>query len=123
MTEADARTVAEILVEADLMGHTTHGLQLAPAYLDELANGNMTAQGAPTVVADRKAAIVWDGRRLSGVCLTAAAIDLASERARDYGTATVSVGNAHHVACLAAYLTRATDRKQVLIIACSDPAV
>ena len=44
MTDADARTVGEILVEADLMGHTTHGLQLAPAYLDALAKGNMTAR-------------------------------------------------------------------------------
>jgi LDH2 family malate/lactate/ureidoglycolate dehydrogenase len=123
MTDADSRTVAEILVEADLMGHTTHGLQLAPAYLDELAKGNMTAQGDPIVVSDRKAAIVWNGGRLSGVCLTAAAIDLAGARARDYGNATVSIGNAHHVACLAAYLTRATDRKQAVIIACSDPSV
>ena len=123
MTEADAGTVGEILVEADLMGHTTHGLQLAPAYLDELAKGSMTARGAPALVSDRKAAIVWDGRRLSGICLTAAAIDLAGERARDYGTATVSIRDAHHVACLAAYLTRATDRGQMVMIACSDPAV
>jgi LDH2 family malate/lactate/ureidoglycolate dehydrogenase len=123
MTGADARTVGEILVEADLMGHTTHGLQLAPAYLDELAKGNMAACGEPAVVADRNAAIVWDGRRLSGVCLTVAAIELAGTRARDYGTAIVSIRDAHHVACLAAYLTRATDRGQVVIIACSDPAV
>lgn len=122
MIDADARTVGEILVEADLMGHTTHGLQLAPAYLDDLAAGNMTARGEPTVISDRKAAILWDGRRLSGVCLTAAAVDHASERARDYGTATVSIRNAHHIACLAAYLTRATDRGQMVIIACSDPA-
>ena len=30
-----AQTVAEILVEGDLLGHTTHGLQLLPAYLRE----------------------------------------------------------------------------------------
>jgi L-lactate dehydrogenase len=28
-----ASTVAEVLTEADLMGHTTHGLALAPRYL------------------------------------------------------------------------------------------
>src|SRR5260370_34315394 len=83
MADADARTVGEILVEADLMGHTTHGLQLAPAYLDELAKGNMRAHGQPAAVSHRKAAIVWDGRRLFGVCLTAAALRLAGKRGRD----------------------------------------
>ena len=123
MTSADAHTVGEILVEADLMGHTTHGLQLAPAYLDDLAENRMTAIGHPITISDHRAAIVWSGQRLSGVCLTAAALDLASERAREYGTATVAIRDAHHAACLAAYLPRATNRGQVAIIACSDPAV
>ena len=123
MTSADAHTVGEILVEADLMGHTTHGLQLAPAYLDDLAENRITAIGHPITISDHRAAIVWSGQRLSGVCLTAAALDLASERAREYGTATVAIRDAHHAACLAAYLPRATNRGQVAIIACSDPAV
>ena len=31
-----ARAVAEVLVEGDLLGHTTHGLALLPQYLAEL---------------------------------------------------------------------------------------
>lgn len=115
--------VAAILVEADLMGHDTHGLQLAPRYLEELESGAMRAAGEPEIVSDRKAAVVWNGRRLSGVWLTATAIDLAGERAREYGTATVAIGDSHHIACLAAHLQRATDRGQMIIIATSDPAV
>ena len=46
-------TIAAGLVEADLLGHTTHGLALAPAYLRELESGAMTARGEPDVVADR----------------------------------------------------------------------
>jgi LDH2 family malate/lactate/ureidoglycolate dehydrogenase len=116
-------TVAGILVEADLMGHDTHGLHLAPSYLQELEDGAMRPTGEPEVLADRKAVQVWHGRRLSGVWLTARAIDAACERARDYGTATVSVREAHHIACLAAYLTRATNRGQMVLLTCSDPAV
>ena len=84
-------TVGQLLVEADLMGHDTHGLQLAPRYLSHLTSGKMAATGDPEVVSDRKAAILWNGRKLSGVWLTAAAVDLASERARDYGVAAVSI--------------------------------
>ncbi|MCB1494516.1 MAG: Ldh family oxidoreductase [Bauldia sp.] len=116
-------TVAEILVEADLMGHDTHGLALAPNYLKEIGTGAMRATGEPEVLSDHKAALLWDARRLSGVWITAKAIDIACERARDYGVATVSVRESHHIACLAAYLTRATNRGQVVVIASSDPAV
>src|SRR5215211_2124913 len=59
--------IAAGLVEADLLGHTTHGLHLAPGYLRELARGSMIPTGEPEVVADRGAAVTWDGRRLPGV--------------------------------------------------------
>ena len=32
-----AALIGELLVDADLMGHTTHGLAQLPGYLDELA--------------------------------------------------------------------------------------
>src|SRR5215207_3180032 len=83
--------VAAGLVEADLLGHTTHGLQLAPAYLAELEAGGMTRTGGPDVVADRGGAVTWDGRRLPGVWLAARAVDLAADRAAVHGVATVVV--------------------------------
>jgi len=114
--------IATGLVEADLLGHTTHGLQLAPAYLAELAAGTMLGQGEPTVLNDRGAAVTWDGRRLPGVWLTAKAVELACERAIAHGTATVVIRNSHHIGCLAAFLERATERGLLITIACSDPA-
>ncbi len=116
-------TIAAGLVEADLLGHTTHGLQLAPTYLGELANGGMTPRGEPEVVADRGAVVTWDGHRLPGVWLTAKAVGLAIERASTYGTATIVIRRAHHIGCLAAFLQRATDRGLMITIASSDPAV
>lgn len=116
-------TIAAGLVEADLLGHTTHGLHLAPAYLRELAVGTMTPTGEPEVVADRGAAVTWDGRRLPGVWLTAKAVELAADRATTHGTATVVIRRSHHIGCLATFLQRATDRGLMAIVASSDPAV
>ncbi|MBW7881950.1 MAG: Ldh family oxidoreductase [Caldilineaceae bacterium] len=121
--EEKARTTAEILVEADLMGHTTHGLALAPEYLDELEAGAMSRTGAPVVVEDRGATLVWDGLRLPGVWLTARALALACHRARQFGICAVAIRNSHHIACLAAYLLRATEQGLMAIIASSDPSV
>ncbi len=117
------RTIAAGLVEADLLGHTTHGLQLAGTYLGELESGAMAARGEPEVVANRGAAVTWDGRRLPGVWLAAKAVDLACDRTPTFGTATVVIRRSHHVGCLAAFLQRATDRGLMITIASSDPAV
>jgi L-lactate dehydrogenase len=115
-----AAVVAEVLVEGDLLGHTTHGLALLAAYLDEIAKGAMRVDGEPTVLSDRPAAVLWDGLRLPGPWLTMRAADVAIERARTYGTATVVIRRSHHIACLAAYLLRATEQGFVLLVASSD---
>jgi LDH2 family malate/lactate/ureidoglycolate dehydrogenase len=114
--------VAEVLVEGDLLGHGTHGLQLAGRYLGDLASGLMTRDGAPTVVADRGASVVWDGHRLPGPWLVAQAIELARARAAEHGIAAVAIRESHHIACLAAYLERATRHGAMIILTCSDPS-
>lgn len=118
-----AAAVAEILVEGDLLGHTTHGLALLAPYLGELERGAMTGRGEPRVIADFPAAVTWDGGRLPGQWLTRRAIDLAIERARVNGSCAVSIRRSHHLGCLAAYLLRATEQGFVVVLTCSDPNV
>lgn len=118
-----AAVMAEVLVEADLLGHATHGLALLPRYLGDIESGAMKRDGAPEVIRDRGATLAWRGLRLPGPWLVRQAVDLAIERAATYGSCTVAIGDAHHIACLAAYLTRATDRGMMLILTTSAPAV
>lgn len=122
LDEPKARTVAEILVEADLTGHTTHGLALAPWYLESIDQGVMAKSGEPTVISDRGASIAWDGNRLPGAWLTVTALDLAIERSAQFGTAVVAIGNSHHIGSLSAYLTRATDKGLMAMVASSSPS-
>jgi L-lactate dehydrogenase len=117
-----AADVAAILVDGDLMGHTTHGLALLPGYLDELANGRMRKTGAPRVVRATAVAETWDGERLPGPWLALRALDRAIAIAQANGTGTVVIRRSHHIACLAAYLMRATDRGIMALVCCSDPA-
>ncbi|MGH0241528.1 Ldh family oxidoreductase [Sinorhizobium meliloti] len=117
-----ATATAQILIEADLIGHTTHGLALAPWYLEAIEKGGMAKTGEPQIRSDRGACIAWDGKRLPGLWLTAKAVDLAVERVTTFGTVTVAIGNGHHIGCLAAYLQRATDRGLYIIVASSSPS-
>jgi LDH2 family malate/lactate/ureidoglycolate dehydrogenase len=117
---AKAATVAEVLVEGDLMGHDTHGLALLGPYLNELANQAMAPAGEPAVLNRRPAAQVWDGLRLPGPWLVVQAIEACAAMARTYGTGTVVIRRSHHIAALAAYLTRATDQGLLMLLYCSD---
>jgi L-lactate dehydrogenase len=119
--KADA--TAEMLLEADLMGHTTHGLALVPWYLDGAAKGDVNGRGEPQVVGDRGACVTWNGRRLPGTWLTLKAIDLGLERVKTYGTCTIAIADSHHIGALAAYLPRATQKGCMVIVASSSPAV
>jgi L-lactate dehydrogenase len=118
-----ARSVAEILVEGDLMGHTTHGLQLLGPYLKALEDGKMARIGEPDIVADRGAAVTWDGSFLPGPWLVLRALALAFERVAEHAVVTVAIRRSSHIGCLAAYLKRATDRGLVMLLLCSDPSV
>jgi L-lactate dehydrogenase len=122
MPEDRARDVADILVEGDLLGHDTHGLQLLASYLQHIDAGLMNLAGEPLTLADHGAVVSWDGQRLPGPWLVLRAMDIAFEKARTYGSGTVTIGRSHHIACLAAYLKRATDRGLVMLLLSSAPA-
>ena len=118
-----AATQARLLVEADLMGHDTHGLQLAAGYLAAARDGRMRTTGEPAVVGETPAVLTLDGDYLPGLWLTDRAVEAAIVRARTFGVGAVAVRRSHHIGCLATFLPKATERGLMLILASSDPAV
>jgi len=117
-----ARDVAEILIEGDLLGHDTHGLQLLPTYLGEIESGGLTLTGEPQVLSDHGAVLAWDGRRLPGPWLTLRAIDEATLRTASFGAGIVNIRRSHHIAALAPYARRVADAGRVLLLMTSAPA-
>ena len=122
LAEDRAATVAEVLLEGDLLGHTTHGLALLPRYLQALDEGSMAKDGEPLVVADHGSALTWDGRYLPGPWLVRRAIRTARERLAQHPAVTVVIRRSHHIGCLQAYLKPVTDAGLMIVLSCSDPA-
>ncbi|MBC7912634.1 MAG: Ldh family oxidoreductase [Pyrinomonadaceae bacterium] len=116
-----SKIVAEVLVEADLMGHTTHGLKLLTTYANELESGGMCSIGDPEVINDQGSAITWNGNYLPGPWLVQKALDLALERIENHPVVTIVIQKSHHIACLAAYLERVTYLGYFILLSCSDP--
>ena len=101
-----AQTVAEVLVEADLLGHDTHGLDQLAGYLQQIEDGRLATSGDPAVVADLGSALTWDGGRLPGHWLVKQAIAEARSRVLAHPTVTVTIGLRPSHRLLQAYLTR-----------------
>jgi LDH2 family malate/lactate/ureidoglycolate dehydrogenase len=122
LPQEPAESVARGLVEGDLYGHTTHGLALLAAYVEEIETGAMEAAGRPEVLADAGAALTWDARRLPGVWTTMLAIDEAVARAGRYGVGAVAIRRSHHIACLAAFLEAPARAGNLVLVLSSDPS-
>jgi L-lactate dehydrogenase len=122
LPEDRARDVSEVLLEGDLLGHTTHGFALLPSYLQALADNLMEKEGEPTVISDHQSALTWDGRHLPGPWLIRSAIALARKRLARHPVVTISIQQSHHIGCLQAYLKPVTDEGFLILLSCSDPA-
>ncbi len=122
LAAAPARVVAEVLVEGDLLGKTTHGLNLLPAYLREIEAGKMTLSGEPKVLRQTAATLLLDANYQAGPFVLKRAIEWAAPRAKKHGVATVSIRRCHHIASLIAYLPPVAGRNLLIMLMCSDPA-
>jgi LDH2 family malate/lactate/ureidoglycolate dehydrogenase len=123
MEQEKAETVGRLLVLTDMLGRRTHGLAMAPLYMEEIRKGNLQVAGEPEVVRDTGATVVWDGGYLPGLWLVDRAIELALPRAAERGVITIAIRKCHHIGCLAALVKQAADKGYVAIIANSDPSV
>lgn len=121
MPAEKAGDVAEVLVEGDLLGKSTHGLALLPLYLRDIEAGGMTVAGEPEILSDFGACLTWDGRKLPGPWLLRRATAEAIRRAKSFGMGAVAIQRSHHTACLGAYLQQAVEDGCMMLLTLTDP--
>jgi len=116
-----ADCLASTLIAADLLGHSSHGIGLLGRNIEEVRTGKTARTGEPTIVKDGGGTLLIDGGMLPGPVVMHRALDIALDRLPAYGTVTAVVRRSAHIACLGAYLERATGRGKLLLIASSNP--
>jgi LDH2 family malate/lactate/ureidoglycolate dehydrogenase len=102
-----AAVVADNLVEADLRGVDSHGSHLMALYDGRVRSGHLRPVTTVTTIEDRGSTVRLDGGIGFGQVAASTAVDLAVERARTHGVATVSVREITHVGALGYYTMRA----------------
>ena len=94
---AEAQSVADNLVLANLSGHDSHGVGMLPRYVDAVLEGGLQPNAAVKVNLDIGTMLTLDGQRGYGQCLGVEAIGMGIARARQYGSCILTLANAHHL--------------------------
>ena len=104
-----ARVCAEHLVAANLKGHDSHGVGMAPSYVRWIAAGKLKPNARPQIVSDRGAVVVVDGGFGLGQPVAREAVDVAIERARQHGIACLALRNSCHIGRIGTYGEQCAD--------------
>lgn len=124
MPEADARLVADTLVQADLWGHQSHGVLRLGWYRDRVRNGVMNPVTEAEFVVDAGSIAVIDGHDGVGHVLTLLATREAVKRAKVHGLGAVAVRNSNHFGtCMYYTLTGAREGCVTLLTSNGGPAM
>jgi L-2-hydroxycarboxylate dehydrogenase (NAD+) len=93
----DAKTCAEVLIEADRLGFDSHGInRLKSIYFDRIKDGILFPVTNAEVVREAPATAVIDGHNGMGMVIAKKAMNMAIEKAGKFGMGMVAVRNSSH---------------------------
>ncbi|MDP6706237.1 MAG: malate/lactate/ureidoglycolate dehydrogenase [Alphaproteobacteria bacterium] len=101
--ESEAEAVARNLVEANLMGHDSHGVGLIPRYIEHTMDGRVTIDGHASVLSDTGAFLLLEGNMGYGQVVGREAMEMGLAKAREHGVAIVGLKNVHHLGRIGAW--------------------
>jgi uncharacterized oxidoreductase len=105
-TGSDAREaaiVADHLVDANLVGHDSHGVIRVAKYVDWHARGMVVANRHAVVLRESAAHVVVDGQMGYGQVIAREAMDIAIAKAKSAGLAAVAIRNTAHLGRIGAW--------------------
>jgi uncharacterized oxidoreductase len=104
-----ARICAEHLVSANLKGHDSHGVGMAPSYVAWIRTGKLRPNARPKVISDRGAVMVVDGQFGLGQPVARETTQMAIARAKEIGVACVALRNSCHIGRIGTYGEQCAD--------------
>lgn len=110
VSDEDAETCAEVLIEADKRGLDSHGVnRLKPTYYDRVRSGVQSPTTEFEIMREGPTTAVVDGHRGMGMVIARRAMGLCIEKAKSYGMGMVAVRNSTHYGIAGYYVSMAAE--------------
>lgn len=106
-SDKHAKEMADLLVEADVRGHFSHGMNRLEMYINDLHAGATDGQIEPEILKQSAASAWVDGKNGLGAVIGNFCMDLAMEKARQVGVGIVSAKGSNHYGIAGWYAMRA----------------
>ena len=117
---ADAATVAEVLVWANLHGKDTHGVTRIPRYLELVNCGELNPTPKITLAVDLPAMTVVDSDRAAGAVALQYAVPYAVTKARQNGISLTLVGKTTHTGPIGYFAAKIASQGLAAIVAAAS---
>ncbi|TKC19461.1 Ldh family oxidoreductase [Robertmurraya kyonggiensis] len=121
--EDNVLLISDVLVDADLRGVHSHGVQNLPRWARGFLNGHLIRDPIFEEVTDNGPIATIDAQGTLGVIASNFAMDLAIDRAKKYGIGIIGVKNSSHFGPAAYYTMKALQHKQIGYCTTNGPAV
>jgi len=112
----NSRTVAQLMVQADLMGYDTHGSFRLRQYVNRLRDGGNNLVANVHTVTEKGATAIVDGDNGLGHLAMKYASELALEKARDHGVGWIGVRNGNHAGPASLYVNMIAENDMIGIV-------
>ena len=112
----EARTVAHSLIEANLVGHDSHGVMRIPEYVKWVEQEQVNLNATFSIAVETEAFAVIDGDWGWGQVVGRKAMEVAIEKASEVGVGTVSVRNCCHLGRVGEYPALAAEQEKVAVL-------
>jgi uncharacterized oxidoreductase len=110
------------LIDANLAGHDSHGVQLIPRYVQEIREGKIHPNAWPSVLRESPVSALVDAQWSFGQVSARFGTELAIAKGREQGVAVVGVIHGNHIGRLGTYPTLAARQGIVLMVTTGDLA-
>ena len=124
VSKDDAITIAKILLEGDLRGYNSHGINRIFQILDGFSNNTLSPIDCSEKIDTGKAISLFDGNGYIGQPLAKKAMLAAIENAKEFGVGVSGVINSGHIGTLGYYSELAAKEDCIgIVMSTSSPAV
>jgi L-2-hydroxycarboxylate dehydrogenase (NAD+) len=120
----EASIIAEVTLDADLKGFTSHGIGRFPQYIKGLEVGTIKPQTEVTVEKESAATARVNGNHGFGHVVTYRSMEMAIQKAKEAGIGMVGIHNSNHFGVAGYYSDMAIMEDLIgIVIANTEPAV
>ena len=124
VSDEDASIVADVTVDADLKGFSSHGIGRFPQYITGLKAGTINTEAEITIENETDSMALLNGNHKFGHVVTYSAMEIAISKAKENGIGVVGVHDSNHFGVAGYYSDMATMSDMIgIVIANTEPAV